>query len=156
MKWLRALLDTGVSPDLVAPFLSKAALSAEEGWEEVARECLRTPALEFATISVTLTTPDPPPGLLSDVSKRLGRFANAVEVYDMRGQVPEETLTCLLRHEDSKVTAAAAAGEGHADPRGGVREGIESDWRAAMLKVPTDQHFISDILRSDPTLVLVR
>lgn len=153
MKWLRALLlDNGVSPDLVAPFLSKAALTAEEGWEEVARECLSTSVLEFATISVTLTTPDPPPGLLSDVSERLGGFANAVEVYCMRGQVPEETLTRLLRHEDLKVATAAAAGEWHADPRGGVREGVESDWRAVMLEASTDQHLISDILRLDPTL----
>lgn len=99
-----------------------------------------------------MTTPDPPPRLLSDVSDRLGRFANAVEVYCIRGQVPEETLTRLLRHEDAEVAAAAAAGEWHADPRGGVREGVESDWRAAMLEAPTDQHLISDILGSDPTL----
>lgn len=152
MEWLRALLDNGASPDLVTPFLSRSASSAEEEWEEVARECLRIPALEFAAIYVTLTTPDPPPRLLSDVSDRLGRFANAVEVYCIRGQVPEETLTRLLRHEDAEVAAAAAAGEWHADPRGGVREGVESDWRAAMLEAPTDQHLISDILGSDPTL----
>jgi hypothetical protein len=152
MGWLRALLNNSVSPDLVAPLLSTSASSAEEGWEEAARKCLETPALEFATISVTLTTPDPPPGLLSDVSERLGRFVNAVEVYCMRSQVPEETLACLLRHEDPKVAAAAAGGEWHANPRGGVREGVESDWRAAMLKAPADQHLISDILRSDPTL----
>jgi hypothetical protein len=127
-------------------------LSAEEGWEEAARKCLETPALEFATISVTLTTPDPPLALVSDVSERLGRFVNIVEIYCMRGQVPEGTLVRLLRHEDPKVAAAAAAGEWHADPRGGVREGVESDWRAAMLKAPTDQYLISDILRSDPTL----
>jgi hypothetical protein len=66
--------------------------------------------------------------------------------------VPEETLACLLRHEDPKVAAAAAGGEWHANPQGGVREGVESDWQGAMLKAPAYQHLISDILRSDPTL----
>lgn len=152
LEWLRALLDKGVRPDLVIPFLSKAASSGEEGWEDVARECLENPSLEFATISVVLTTPNPPSGLLSNVSERLGRFVNAVEIYCMRGQVPEGTLARLLQHESPKVAAAAAAGEWHADPRGGVRESLESAWRTAMLGASADQHLISEILRSDPTL----
>lgn len=134
------------------PFLSKAALNDDEGWENVARECLGTPALEFATISVVLTTPLAPSSLLVNVSERLGRFVKVVEFYCMRGQVPEDTLVRLLRHEDSRVASAAAAGEWYMDPRGGVRESLESDWRAAMLKAPTDQHLIREIMRSDPTL----
>lgn len=152
LEWSRALLDNGVRPDLVIPFLSKAASSGDEGWEDIARECLENPSLEFATISVVLTTPDPPSGLLANVSERLGQFGNAVEGYCFRGQVPEGTLAHLLQHEDPKVAMAAAAGEWHANPRGSVREGLAADWRAAMLRAPTDQHLISDILRSDSTL----
>jgi hypothetical protein len=152
LEWLRALLGNSATPDLVVPFLSGAASSGEEGWEGIARECLENPALEWATISVALTTHDPPSGLLSEVSERLGRFANAVEMYCMRGQVPEGTLARLLRHEDPKVAASAAAGEWYADPRGSVRESLEPDWRAAMLRAPADQYLISDILRSDPAL----
>lgn len=152
LEWLRALLDNGVRPDLVIPFLSKAASSGEEGWEDVACECLGNSSLEFATISVVLTTPDSPSGLLANVSEQLGRFVNVVKIYCMRGQVPEGTLARLLRHEDPKVAGSAAAGEWYADPRGDVRGSLELDWRAAMLRAPTDQHLVSEILQSDPTL----
>ncbi len=145
-------MGNDVAPGLLVPFLSKAASRDEEGWENTARECLGQPALEFATVSVVLTTPNPPSGLLSEVSKRLSRLANTVEIYCMRGQVPEETLAHLLRHEDRKVASAAAVGEWYADLRGRTRESLASDWRAAILEAPTDQHLMSDILGADPTL----
>jgi hypothetical protein len=46
IRWLRSLLDNGVPPDLIAPFLSGAASSGEEGWEEVARRVPRKFCLE--------------------------------------------------------------------------------------------------------------
>jgi hypothetical protein len=152
LDWLRAFLDSGLAPSLVAPFLLKAASDGEEGWIDVARECLQDTALESAAIFVVLTTPEPPSDLLFEVLRRLGRFASIVEVYCIRGQVPEQTLAGLLHHDDPAVASAAAVGEWHADPRGSVRQSLASDWRAAMLKTPTDQHLTSDILRSDPTL----
>lgn len=114
LYWLRASLDHEMSSDLVVPFLNKAASNGEDGWRDVACECLREPALESAAIFVVLTNPEPPLNLLYEVLDRLGRLANAVEIYCMRSQVPEGTLTRLLRHEDPKVAAAAAVGEWYA------------------------------------------
>jgi len=73
-------------------------------------------------------------------------------MYCIRGQVPEQTLAGLLHHEDPAVASGAAVGEWYADPRGTVRQSLASNWRAAILETPTDQHLTSDILRSDPTL----
>lgn len=152
LDWLRALREKGAASDLVAPFLLKAASDGEDGWGDAARQCLQDPALESAAVFVTLTMPEPPSDLLPEVSLRLSRYANMVEIYCMRGQVPEQTVAHLLRHDDQAVASAAAVGEWHADPRGSVRDNLASDWRAAMLEAPTDQHFTSDILRSDSIL----
>ncbi len=79
MAWLRALLDNRASPDLMVPFLTGAASSGEDGWEDVARECLDNRALKFATISVVLTAPNPPPELLSEVLGRLEGYGSRSE-----------------------------------------------------------------------------
>ena len=151
MAWLRALLDNRASPDLMVPFLTGAASSDEDGWEDAARECLDNRALKFATISVVLTALDPPPELLYEVLRRLEGYGSMVRTACRRGEVPEGTVAALLRHEDPEISSAAAIGEWYADPRGEVRDNLVADWRAAMLKASADEP-INEALRFDPAL----
>lgn len=69
----------------------------------------------------------------------------------LRGEVPEGRVAALLRHEDPKVSSAAAIGEWHAEPRGKVRDGFLPDWRAAMLRASADEP-INEALKADPAL----
>jgi hypothetical protein len=151
MAWLRALLDNRATPDLMVPFLSGAASSGEDGWEESARQCLEDPNLRFATIPVVLTAPDSPLDLLSDVLERMGGCGSMVRTRCLRGEVPESTVAALLRHEDYEISTAAAIGEWHAEPKGEVRECLLPDWRAAMLRASTDEP-INEALKADPAL----
>jgi hypothetical protein len=152
MEWLQALLDNHAAPDLIVPFLSGAASGGEKGWEERARECLANPALTFATISVVLTSPDPPPQLLSEVLQRLEGYGDFIKRRCLKGEVPENTLASLLRHENPKVAVAAATGEWYSEPQGTVREGLNHDWRVAVLRAAANEYWLHGILESDPQL----
>ena len=107
-------------------------------------------------IGLVLTSPSPPTDLLDQVLEKLsGRHGDYIWTLTLRGEVPEETLRRLLRHEDLVVASSAAVGEWLSDPKGSVRESLLDDWREAVLgdcSGQRDEYWLTEILRTDPEL----
>lgn len=150
--WLGAMTAVGVPADLAIPFLRRAAQLDEAGWENAAMVCVQRPEYGGAVITLVLTMPTPPAPLLAQVLERLDGFGQLVETWCLRGEVPTETLTQLLRHPDPLIAGAAAIGEWLCEPKGTVRPGLERDWRRALLRQERDEYWLGQILRGDSQL----
>ena len=150
--WIRAMIDTEATSDLVAPFLRRAVEIDEEGWIELAHACLDQPTLRAAVISLALTLSDPPESLLDRVLEHLNGYAQLVRVHCVRNEVPEHLLKRLLHHENAAIASAVAQGEWHADPRSSVRDSLREDWRDVVINRVSDDHWLSRVLKDDPLL----
>lgn len=150
--WVRAMIDADVTSDLVGPFLWKTAETGEPRWMELVADCLDRPALRSAAISLVLTLPAPPEGLLSNVLVEMEGYAPLVETLCRRNQVSEDVLNRLLQHEDAAIASAAAGGEWSADPEGTVRDSLGKDWREAVINHVIDDYWLGRALENDPLL----
>jgi len=151
--WAHTFIKAGADSDLVIPFLQATASSADPEYSELLKVCLREPRLQFAGISVGLTAPVLPEGLLPMIMSALdNRFNNWIEVECIRLHIPDDRLAALLAHTDCSVAAAAAIGEWEATPRGIVRESFKDLWRTAIINGLERQYEGEEIFRKDPSL----
>jgi hypothetical protein len=147
--WIRAMIDAEATSDLAGPFLRKAAEMGDPAWMELVSACLDHPTLRTAAVSLVLTLPEPPEGLLSRVLMNLEGYAPLVETACLRNRVSEGVLEFLLRHEDPTIARAAAIGEWLAEPKGAVRDSLREAWREAAVEHVVDDHWLSDAFESD-------
>lgn len=150
--WSRAMIEASAEPDVVEPFLRRAAEIDEPGWIDHAIRCLKEPALRWAAVFVTLTLPKPPEELLTLVIQHLDGYAQTVNVACLRGQVSEQVVRQLLVHKDPAIRSATALGEWNADPEHSVRADLEPEWRAAMSTCTERDYLLADILQESPLL----
>jgi hypothetical protein len=151
--WARAFIKAGADSDLAMPFLQVTASSADPEYSELLKVCLKEPRLQFAGISVGLTAPILPEGILPMIMSALDdRFSNWIEAECMRLHIPNDRLAALLTHTDCSVAAAAAIGEWEATPRGMVREFLKGPWRTAIISGLERQYEGEEIFRKDPSL----
>jgi hypothetical protein len=156
IEWIRAMEDAEAFGGHVEPFLRRMIALGDPGWTSIATEFLERPPWMGMVVEVVLTSPSPPADLLELVLAKLSdRNGDFIETLALRGQVPEETLRRLLRHENLVVASSAAVGEWLADPKGCVRETLQADWRGAVLgdcSGQQDEYWLTEILRTDPEL----
>ncbi len=150
--WARALLATNCAGDLVEPFLRKSASLAEEGWEDLVRECLENEAQRFAALSVILTHPTPPSELLNQVLSSLDGYLELLETCCIRKQIPETTLNHLLAHENSVIASVVAIKVSHANKKT-IPLNIQTNWHAAVIR-SSDDFSLSQVLKRDPSLAV--
>jgi hypothetical protein len=151
--WVHAFIKAGLDSILVIPLLQAAASNADPEYSELLKVCLSEPRLQFAGISVGLTAPILPEGLLPIVMSALDdRLNNWIEIECMRRHVPDDRLAALLTHIDHSVAAAAAIGEWEATPRGTVRESFKALWRTAIINGLEHQYEGEEIFRKDPSI----
>ena len=151
--WAHAFIKAGADSDLVIPFLQATASSADPESFELLKACLKEPRLQFAGISVGLTAPVLPEGLLPMIISTLDdRFNNWIEVECMLLHIPDDRLAALLAHTDHSVAAAAAIGEWEATPRGTVRESFKDLWRTAIINGLERQYEGKEMFSKDPSL----
>lgn len=150
--WAQAMVGASAAPDVIEPFLHRAAEIEGPGWIEVGVRCLNEVSARWAGIFVTLTLPNPPEELLSLALQHLGGYAQTVNLACLRGQISEQVVRQLLVHHDPAIRNAAATGEWNADPKGSVRAGVELEWRAAMSTCTQREYFLADILKDNPLL----
>jgi len=150
--WVHALMQEGLSPDLIEPFLLASSELREPEWPTLARECLASAYSRPAALSVLLTAADTPPEVLDGALGYLHEYAQLVKVLCLRAQVPPATLTRLLQHEEAIVAEMAALGMWHARDRIPVEESLRADWRKAVIKVVEEDYWLTQVFQEDPTL----
>lgn len=151
--WVKALIDSECPVDLIVPFLRRAANNEENGWVDLAIECLKNPSLRYAPISICLTLADPPPKLLDSILDFLDDYSSWVETMCLRGEVPKETLSKLLTHPNTAVCTKAAIGMWLAEPIGKIEDELSFEWSKCILKIANDDDFwLCDIFKKDPSI----
>jgi hypothetical protein len=96
-NWVNEFIDQGLPQDTVFPFLQRAVLSGEEGWQEVSLRCLNTPGYTYVGISVLLTVSNVPESLRTLMDEKLAPYDQLVRSRSLRGEIPEET--CVVSFE---------------------------------------------------------
>ena len=115
--WAEEIIRSGMPGDILEPFLKEAAMNNENGWESLILQSLENDLLRFVPISIILTLPSPPPHLLNKVFQHLKGLGSYIETLCLRGEIPEETLLCLLQHYDHEIAGPAAIGIWLAEPK---------------------------------------
>lgn len=151
LGWFRALRDRSAHPDLLEPFLNRAVLNCESGWEKAIRECLGDRNQRWLGVTQALMQ-DSCAELVSEAMILLEDCGRIVETICLRGQVPIKNLAKLLQHPAVDISTAAAIGEWLADPQHSVRPELDADWRVAVLRADTINHWIVEVLKSDAVL----
>jgi hypothetical protein len=150
MAWVQAMLDVGTPELLASPILWRAALANDPRWPSLARAALDLPSWRGVIDYAVLMTPSPPADLLSTILDRVKDFPDVVLTVCLGRQVPERTLLRILEDGADEVAGAAAVGDWQANPPGQVREPLRDAWRSAIVRCPTGDNGIGEILKTDP------
>lgn len=150
--WVELMLETDLLGDLIAPFLRVIVIRDSSGWQELITRCFEYTRVRANAISLILTHPTPPKGLLLRALAQLGEYVELVKLHCMRRQVSIEVLRQLLHHQDKTVVVAAVVGEWNADPQGNVREIILDDWKTAVVNDVIEDYWLSNIFERCPEL----
>jgi len=126
-----ALIASGVPADLVDPFL---VVSFERGvaMDAALRDCINRDGYRHLAVYHTLMGQSP--HLYSEVAALLPEYTEYMEHLAYRGNTPEDIMSALLTHEDKRVRLAAALLEFRSESKGQVRDGVKTQWRAAMAE----------------------
>jgi hypothetical protein len=154
LEWARELICAGCGGDVVLPFLQRAAQTAEPGWEQALSRWVEVRACRYDCLSLALTLPDPPPDVLAKILTELDGAERLVRDLCMENKVPTATLRHLLASADHEIAEAAVIGEWHARGRSSVRDEIRLEWRAAVLRVVSNDIQFGRVLGADPVLAL--
>ncbi|OGP15958.1 MAG: hypothetical protein A2V21_313060 [Deltaproteobacteria bacterium GWC2_55_46] len=151
IPWIRKAIEANLPSDLVVPFLREAVNAKEAEWESISIECLESPQYKYAPILIFLTMTSPPSDILDKVMHKLEGFDQTVEILCLRGEVPEDTRTLLLRHENDSVASKAALGIWQAMKDKAIGS-LGEDWRKAILRLEENDYWLGEILAKDSAL----
>lgn len=152
LTWLDSSVALGLAVDIAAPFLHRAVTLDADGWQDRADTLLELPRYRTAVIDAVLRRHDMPEALIERSLTHLEGAAELVKWAIARDTVPLPLLARLLQHPTREVALAAAEGEWARAPRGHVREGIKTEWTAAVISHARDQHWVAEALGDDSTL----
>ncbi len=152
LVWAKTLIDLNCSPDLVSPFISKAIENDETGWVDLVNKCLEHSIYRGLSISLVLTSVNIPDKLLSKTLDSLEGASRIIDLLIVRKQLSEEMTMRLLTHNDTTIASAAAYGEWAAEPRGNVRDSLQSEWRSAVINASEESFWLQEILKTDPAI----
>jgi hypothetical protein len=150
--WVWALLDAGVTHDLIAPFLKKAADSSEPGWEDLVRTCLGSPAVQPAAIQVTLGHSSAPQGLIDDALGVAPNHRRFIQTLCLRQEITMANVRQLLLHADKGVAGLVAIAQWLVDPKGHIPSELQTPWRQAVVCYAGTETGLAQMLPSDPGL----
>lgn len=153
--WIEAALtNSEVLGFPMDAFLARAARDDEKGWHDLAASALSHPDYSgFAAISL-ISGANATPSLLAGAITRLSSSPKLVEWAVLRGAVSVPTMHQLLTCGHSALAAKAAVAEWEADPKGSVRNGLESAWDEAVLLCDEREHYLREILVARPDLAV--
>ena len=150
--WAKALVKTGAAGDLITPFLRQGATLDEEGWSQLAANCLKEPRLTLSIVSLVLTLNSPPEDLLKQALQNMDRAANLTNFHCLRNEVAEEIVSHLLQHQNPDIATAAALGIWQAEPYGDVPTDLIAEWRVVIQNTTSDDFWLGEVLKKDSSL----
>ena len=155
------LMAHGLPGDLVGPFVLQAASTNCPRWPALVDRCLDADDYRALGIHAVVTHAAPPQELLSTAVKAAGDFAQLVDTWCLRGEVPSATLQKMLCSSDARVAVAAAIGCWcrNADESEDCRR-FPDEWRNAILRAPAvetrfsqhEEYWLGEILSKDKRL----
>lgn len=148
-QWAQAMIAGNFGSDLVEPFLRRACVIDERGWQELVSTCLSQPNLKGIAISLVLTTSSIPRDLLEATFANMDGYSQLVSWVCRRDQVPEPLVARLLRHPNREIAVAAAEGEWHAAPEKTVRLSLRDDWHRVVVEFAANEYWLSEVFQSD-------
>jgi len=152
--WVVVLVEVGVPPVCLLPFLDRAIQSKPGDWDAIAVPILNNPALEPAAVDVALRAPHVTDRMWSVLSPKLARYRQLVDVLCMRRQVPVATLRRLLRHDSSEVAHAAAVGMWNGKTRGAIPDELKPEWENAVVRINDEEYWLEEILASSSSMAI--
>src|SRR4030095_10798626 len=120
--------------------------------EKLVMKCLHLPAVRGWAVDVVLTMDSAPDELMATTLSNLDGIEPWIRTASIKPGIPEETVRALLKHPNELVSAAAAIGEWHAEPKGNVRASLKSDWRKAVVPNVNEDYQLVQMLKADETL----
>ncbi len=150
--WAERAVDLGLTWMLVEPLLRESRLKDREGALPLTLRALTLETVQFAAMSVVLTADDPLEEEMEATLDLAPQFRGGLATLVARGQIPKRTVRQLLAHlsPDVAETTAVHLWKPNRSPR--VSDDLVEDWRAAMLRAPGVDLFISDIFEHETDL----
>ena len=126
--WVRALMQEGLSPDLIEPFLVASSELKGPEWPTLASECLADAYSRPAALSALLTAADPPPEVLDSAFCYLHEYAAA-------GQGPMPTSPSATNHAHTSAPTRGRCRRGNGRARYVARERKDPSRGIASLRL---------------------
>jgi len=150
--WIEAGIKAEVAGDLVMPFLKSVIENRKRGWIGKTQQWLRQPNLRPYVIQLVLATPKMPKKLLDEIYSNLDKLEGMIEVLCLRGEIPDDRVLTLLKHEKPEIALAAAKGEWMRDPVEQVSKGLEEPWEYVVVNFLQDDYLLGEIFTKRPAL----
>ncbi len=128
-----------VTQDLLYPFIKRVVDSDFHAAHGLLHQCLESDRYRGTAISIVITMGNPPEDLLELMMQEVKNFVNIVDVYCLRGEVPELTLLQLFRSNEKSVSIAAAIGFWNATQNNGMPKNLYAEWRNVILQSDIDE-----------------
>ena len=134
--WAAAFLEERAPTDVLRPFLAKATAH----WENLMDRCMESKAHRWLATELILESQAPSDDLLARALEQAEELPQVVETLCLQRRVPIPTLSKLLHHPHWETALAVAVGEWCASPREEIREEVQTEWRAAILRAQTEDN----------------
>jgi hypothetical protein len=152
VDWIDALAENDARPQLIEPFLRKVMGAPRGSSETVWQRLFSITAYQRLCLFSALRAPAPPEAVLGEVMAHISEAPELVETACLRGEVPEEIVHRLLRHDSGPVAAAAAEGVWGAGERGEIPPNLFQSWRAAVVQHVGSEHVLQAVFVAYPTI----
>ncbi len=150
--WVEEGRKNGLAGDLISPFLNKVMEDRKKGWIGIVKQCLHEPMLKAHVVEMVLTGTNIPKELLDEVYLVLKNVTRLIEILCMRGEIPENRVLRLLKHEKTEVALAAAKGEWMYKPVKEVRKSLEKQWEYVITNFLQEDYLLGEIFTKRPAL----
>jgi hypothetical protein len=143
--WVEAGIRRGVVGDLIMPFLKKVMEMKGRGWIGKAQRWLQEPSLKPYVVQSVLTSPKMRKELLEEAYSNLDNMEGWIEILCLRGEIPEDRVLRLLKHNNPEVALAAAKGEWMLKPIKTVRKSLEKQWELVIINFLEEDYLLGEI-----------
>lgn len=151
-EWLSCLVLKESPPEFIVPFVDRIVSNADEPVRDVFLQLLERPAYYHLAISRILRMPIFDPTLLAKAMEALSSPQVAEQFQFSDRLIPLSVIRQLMKHSSPSVRAQTAIGEWHREPKGQIREELETDWEIAVRDIRPNEYELGEIFDERPRL----
>jgi len=152
VQYVKIILQTDLSGDVLLPVLNQAAIAKQDGWETAIEESLSHQRFRGAAIQVIFSMEAPTENLLQKAIAHIHDFPLAVDLLFSNNYVSADLLIGLLEHHDPQVAREAVRAEWQREPVASVRSELRVAWEKALLTHNFDDYWLGEIFRIEHQL----